>query len=173
MESLINGETIKVDNHNSGQEIEWGKGIHLHKRMNNSKSRAEVLIPIDGSIKDLQFKKTKSNEDIHIKNEIKEAFNDQYLRKKFIIQYYKCIDRFNENKSIDERQKIANRSAETLASFFGLKPHIVNSFKKESNIFFSKFMTIDKKEILIESNYENNSFIIGRNREDVDNFDSL
>ena len=53
LSSLIDGQTIKIDNHNIGTLYEWSKAIHLHKRMNSDKYRgAEVIIPIaeDGEL---------------------------------------------------------------------------------------------------------------------------
>ena len=55
LRNLIDGQTIKIDNHNRGGEFEWGKGVHMHKRMNKDKySGAEVLIYLDED-KDLEF----------------------------------------------------------------------------------------------------------------------
>ena len=62
LRQLINGQTIKIDNHNCGKEVIWDRSIHFHKRMNSKKYRgAEVIIPIaeDG---ELEFRKIEGDE---------------------------------------------------------------------------------------------------------------
>ena len=61
LSSLIDGQTIKIDNHNIGTLYQWDEAIHLHKRMNSDKYRgAEVIIPIaiDGK---LEFNKSRAS----------------------------------------------------------------------------------------------------------------
>ena len=87
LSNLINGQTIEVDNHNRGNVYKWDRTIHLHKRMNSDKFRGmQVIIPIadDG---DLEFRKVKGHDDdIHIKNEIANAFSNTYIRNKFYLR---------------------------------------------------------------------------------------
>ena len=60
LESLIKGQTIKIDNHTQGCNVEykWNEAVHLHKRMNGEGrfNKAEIIIPLSSKGK-LYFRK--------------------------------------------------------------------------------------------------------------------
>ena len=59
LSKIIDGQTIRIDNHYRGVELDSLKGVHIHKVMNSDKYRgAEILIPV-GEDEDILFRKIK------------------------------------------------------------------------------------------------------------------
>lgn len=141
LRNLIDGQTIKIDNHNRGGEFEWGKGVHMHKRMNKDKySGAEVLIYLDED-KDLEFSSIRGGAEVQnrIKNEIRRAFKKASVRTKFIRSFYKSLqnvlDASNINDS-NERNKLVEQAALRIIRLFSLNDEIQEHFIKEANDIF-------------------------------------
>lgn len=84
--SLLNSETIHIDNHGQGMPIDIDdRGIHLHKRFNGNASKsgyAEVRIPLNGG--DIQVVDGKGKNSGFIVSEIKRAFKDPRKRVAFV-----------------------------------------------------------------------------------------
>ena len=101
---LINGQTLQLDNHNRGSELIYGRGLHLHKRMNKGvMGSAEVIVPLfeDGEI---EFRSLRGNDKIkaRIRNEIKKAFKDKHIRINFVKSFYKSMDIILSNSKIED-----------------------------------------------------------------------
>ena len=80
LSSLINGQTIEIDNHNRGTEYKWDEAIHIHKRMNSKQYRGiEVLIPLAQKGR-LDFRGASEKKEIELKNEIRKAFSNHTIR---------------------------------------------------------------------------------------------
>ena len=134
LSNLINGQTIEVDNHNRGNVYKWDRTIHLHKRMNSDKFRGmQVIIPIadDG---DLEFRKVKGHDDIHIKNEIANAFSNTYIRNKFVKSMVRYLNILFAKSNIpdDEWQNIYEDIACKIARHFDLTSKIKENKDKET-----------------------------------------
>jgi len=163
LSNLINGQTIEVDNHNRGNVYKWDRTIHLHKRMNSDKFRGmQVIIPIadDG---DLEFRKVKGHDDdIHIKNEIANAFSNTYIRNKFVKSMVRYLNILFAKSNIpnDEWQNIYEDIACKIARHFDLTSKIkekldndiISFYRKEGNLYIKA--NKDKETISIGDNVE-------------------
>lgn len=83
---LVKGETIKLDNHNAGQNIALDdQGLHLHKRFNH-RSRydgmVDVLISINSG--EIQVREKRGENSDKILKEIRKAFSEKNIRNKFL-----------------------------------------------------------------------------------------
>jgi len=171
IKNLIDGQTIEIDNHNRGCAIEWGKGIHLHKRMNSDKyNGAEVLIYINDD-KDLEFRRLQgktSDIERRITNEIKDAFKNSSKRRDFIKSFYKSLDEIlkNNGSDIDERIRIAKDAAKRIAGYFELKPKITGYFGDLADDFYIQF-----EKVIVKENVNNRSFTIGKDKEKTEAFE--
>ena len=83
---LVKGETIKLDNHHSGQtESIDDQGLHLHKRFNHKSKydgMVDVLIPINSG--EIQVRDKGGFDSDIILREIRKAFSKTNVRKEFI-----------------------------------------------------------------------------------------
>ena len=125
LSSLIDGQTIKIDNHNIGTLYEWSKAIHLHKRMNSDKYRgAEVIIPLaeDGEL-DFRGLDGRRMADLHIKNEIRKAFSKTTIRIRFVTTLLNSLSKlFNNSKiSKDEWYRLFEEVASRIVRYFDIK----------------------------------------------------
>ena len=171
IKNLIDGQTIEIDDHNRCCAIEWGKGIHLHKRMNSDTyNGAEVLIYINDD-KDLEFRSLQgrtSDIERHIKNEIKNEFKNPSKRRDFIKSFYKSLDEILKNNGYDinKRYEIAEAAATRIARYFDLKPKIIRSFGNLANNFFIQF-----ENFVIKENVNDHSFTVGKDLENTETFE--
>ncbi len=142
LSKLIDGQTIRIDNHHRGTIIDSLKGVHIHKVMNKDKYRgAEVLIPI-GDDSEIEFRKIKGGMDVEkrIRKEIRKAFSDKQIREQFINTYYKSLEEMMTYAKIEdpeERLTIARNSAIRIAELFGAKTSVKESFIKAAYSHFS------------------------------------
>lgn len=171
LSSLIDGQTIKIDNHNIGTLYQWDEAIHLHKRMNSDKYRgAEVIIPIaiDGK---LEFKGIdgRSRDDLHIKNEIKKAFSNPTIRTRFVKSLINNLsDLFSSSKiSKEEWYELFVTVAERIAVYFGLKTKV----KEQIGIDILRFSRENKLDFFIKANRKEKTIILGTDITLIGNFD--
>lgn len=164
--NLIDGQTIKIDNHNRGEKIEWGTGIHLHKRMNMDRyAGAEVIIYIDND-KDLEFRSITGgvDEKIRLRNEIRKAFKNVTIRKHFIESFYKSLQNILDAsciKDANERYKLAEQAAKRIIRLFELKDSAVQWFEDGANEFFSFSQGTDSDYAIVALNADENSITVG------------
>ena len=170
LSKLIDGQTIRIDNHHRGSILNSLQGVHIHKIMNNDKFRgAEMLIPIGTDDKDdIDFRKLKGGMDVEkrLKNEIRKAFCDKAIRKKFIRSFYSSLDdmmRYMKVEDVQERHSIAKGSALRIAELFEVKPKVKESFIEEVNSFY-KFTT-DESDFYVVQYPKSNSIIVGTDLE--------
>lgn len=86
LRKLVNGESIKIDNHNRGQGISIDdSGLHIHKRY-NQKSRKEgsvdVILPLNGG--KMEITKSSGANKRNIEKELSKAFSNDNIRQAFI-----------------------------------------------------------------------------------------
>ena len=172
---LINGQTIQLDNHNRGGELIYGRGLHLHKRMNKGiLGSAEVIVPLfeDGEI---EFRSLRGHEKIkaRLRNEIRKAFKDKHIRMNFVKSFYKSMDIILSNSKIEDiNTKINNlkKASLRMASCFGLTPKIVNHIMEEADTFYAEFVTEDGFNGYIKSDVQNETITIGTDLEEIKDF---
>ena len=164
---LINGQTVQLDNHNRGSELIYGRGLHLHKRMNKGvMGSAEVIVPLfeDGEI---EFRSLRGHETIkaRLRNEIRKAFKDKRIRMNFVI-------RLSNSRIEDINTKIDNlkKASLRMASCFGLTPKIVNYIMEEADTFYAEFVTEDGFNGYIKSDVQNETITIGTDIEEIKDF---
>ncbi|MBP5368372.1 MAG: hypothetical protein J6Z01_07980 [Bacteroidales bacterium] len=168
LESLLKGQTIRIDTHHwdGKTELKWGTELHLHKIMNRKNTQAEVLIYIADENRELEFRKNFHKEDEIIKNEIRRAFSDKNIRTKFVKDFYKTLKEYQDKIHIkDEKIKRDNmlNAAKRFVELIGLKSNTFECIDKDYNIYYNKesntYVQVDKY------------ITIGDNREYVINFD--
>lgn len=172
LRQLINGQTIKIDNHNCGKEVIWDRSIHFHKRMNSKKYRgAEVIIPIaeDG---ELEFRKIKGDEEAqrNIVNEISKAFGNETIRSNFVKSFYKSLDEILKSNKVDNPKEVIFQAADRLIKYFGVKPKFAKEFRASLGKYFITYSGEDGSDTVILSDPEDCSFIIGKDIDYVENF---
>lgn len=146
MKELIQGQTIRLDNHDSGsgRAVTWGSGIHVHKKMNSDRyNSAEVIIPLDKSGK-LEFRKLQGRSEMiekQLKNEINRALKNKSKRWEFVSSVLKRLESYSS--SVPKPQLVRNlrMGAENLASHFDLQPTIVEESKRILKGQLSSFLT--------------------------------
>lgn len=142
---LLNGETIKIDNHHSGQEINLDdQGLHLHKRFNvrnRKRGIVDVRIPLNGEIRVID----EDGDDAPIiVKELRKAFKDKAKRERFLDGFKKALTsisklgrkeysgdngtQFQNDKKI-ELEKIT-QIVRSLMVYFGLSEEIIKEYLK-------------------------------------------
>lgn len=170
LSSLIDGQTIKIDNHNTGTLYQWDEAIHLHKRMNSKKYRGiEVLIPLAQNGK-LDFRGASEKKDIELMNEIKKAFSNHTIRTRFVKTLINSLsDLFNSSKiSKGEWYELFVIVASRIAAYFGLKTKIKEIIGNDI-VRFSREKGLD---IYIKADKEEKSIILGTDFTFINNFDN-
>ena len=166
IKSLIDGQTITIDNHNAGVQNEWGKGVHLHKRMNKDKyAGAQVLIYIDED-KDLEFRSVTGGEEEkkRLQNEIRKAFKNVSIRKQFVESFYKSLRNILDSNCVkdeNERYKLAKQAATRIVRLFGLKEKVTEWFFDGVNEFFVFTQGDNSNNAIVVLNAEEPSITIG------------
>lgn len=163
MKELIQGQKIRCDVHDagSGQDVTFGKGLHIHKRMNRDRySGAEIMIPID-SDSDVQIKAKGNDEEIkkRIINEIKKAFSDKQKVKQFAIALAEEIERYSiKDRFIENLRESAKRIARTL----DLKEKIEIELTSSINNYIQNYYSIHN------SNFDKHLYYIQQGKSFID-----
>lgn len=137
MRELIKGQTIRVDNHRSGtrEPVEWGKGVHLDKAINDKKHKSvRVKIYLD-SDRGIEFI-SRGDDDVRqrIVSEISDVLaQNPQKRKAFVEDVIKEIDRFSQNLSPAERRKNLEEGANRIANHFNLGTSFVEIIDQHLN----------------------------------------
>lgn len=173
IKKLIEGQTIGIDNHHRGGIFEWGKGVHLHKRMNNNKyDGAEVLIPIaeDGELEFRKIKGPSKEIEAQMRNEIEKAFKKPSVKRSFINSFYKSLDDIlkNEGRSIEDKIEILKTSASRIAKYFGLKPVIKDYFGEVADKFYVQFSRSQSSDFYVLTDVKRQMFVIGVDKNSID-----
>ena len=144
---LVKGETIKIDNHNSGQKVGIDdQGLHLHKHYNH-KSRyggmVDVLIPINSA--EIQVREKVGVDSDIILREIRKAFSDKKKRDEFITDIKEELSNLasagrigEDGKRIldEEGRKKVNQAIINVARQFGMGEECVkgNLYETDDSI---------------------------------------
>lgn len=168
LSSLINGQTLEIDNHNRGTNYEWDEAIHIHKRMNSKKYRGiEVLVPLAHDSK-LEFRGVNGNKDIELMNEIEKAFSNPTIRPKFVRTLIKSLSNLFGNSKIskDEWYGLFEEVAGRIVRYFGVKDKVGERINNDI-IKFSKEKGIN---VYIKADKDSESVLLGTDMSLVDNF---
>lgn len=179
MKSLIQGQSIRFEAHKrgDGEPIEWGKGLHMHKIMNDNKyNGAEVLLYLD-STRELEFRKIQGREKIvklHLRNEISNAFKKDKVKSKKLIQVImSTISEYSVDLPLSERIENLRNGALRIAKSFDLKSKTKEDILKNTNDYIKSYTTYHKdefeKEFFIIQDIEGNCIKIGDNLEILKN----
>lgn len=158
--SLIENQTIAIDNHQSGTAIAYERSLHIHKRMNKgSKSSVDFRLYFADKIGRIEFTNQRGKDYQTIKKEIFQAFNEPETCKKFIDSFYEAIlPVLNcNNKSISNMRRVAKRAARRIAEALGLDCNIVLEFNERADLFFNKF----NNKFYIATDFSNKRIIAG------------
>lgn len=124
MKTLINGQSIKIDNHKrgDGNPIKFEPGIHIHKRMNHHRyAGAEVEIPLaENRPMKIKIKGNKKQE-ARLRSEIQKAFKDVKKTTAFVKSMLEELNRICTYKDDKDRSESFRTSANNIAKHFGLK----------------------------------------------------
>lgn len=162
---LIENQTMKIDNHHSGLSIGWERSLHIHKRMNkSSKSSLEFRLYFADKDRGIEFFNQQGKEYEYIEREIYEAFNNSFVRHKFIDTFYKTITPIvNCNKrSASDMRRVAKRAAKRIAMAFGLNDEITNEFIERANLYFNQF-----NDKYVAVNFNKNEILIGDDKQAI------
>lgn len=181
MKALIQGQTIRIDDHKRGDrsETKWSKELHLHKVFNSDRySGAEVLIPLN-SERDLDFRKVKGSEkqQAQILNEIRKAFKNKQARESFTEDLLGQIERFSQNAPPNEKVRNLINGIGGIAKHFELNPNYLVEIKRNM---FNRVKTIltkhrdeDFNEYFILQNLKDNSVLIGEDLKIIDDWKDI
>lgn len=169
LSNLLNNQTITIDDHNRGGNIlEWGRNLHIHKRMNDdSKSSLDCEIYFAAKDKPIVFSHKQGKNPNKIEREIKDAFYDPIIRDKFIESFFNAIYPIlkNDTRSPSDISRIARRAVKRIAKALGLPDDIKDSMVKNIPNFYMyrtdnyyiglkydelRFYASDSKESIIE-----------------------
>ena len=148
MKNLINGQSIRIDNHHrgDGSEFELKNNVHIHKVMNSDRyNGAEILIPLNET-QDLIFKKIKGRDNIvkkQIVNEINKAFKDKRKRTEFVKYIFKRIEGFS-NDTLSSNISNFIKGAKSLAKHFDLEEEIIKTTKNLIKDKIKSYTTLHK-----------------------------
>ncbi len=145
---LVKGETIKLDNHNSGQPISIDdKGLHLHKRFNHKskyRGKVDVLIPLN--VGEIIVRVAEGTDSDKIIREIKKVFSDKKTRDKFVGEIKDALNdlssagyKQNGNELLDSgRHEKIDKAIVKVAEQFGMSKKDVAEYLYENEYQITK-----------------------------------
>lgn len=163
LKELINNQTIRIDNHNRGVPLEWEKRLHIHKYMDEgSKSNIGVEIYFADD-KPLVFSQEKGVETRRLQKEIRKAFSDSVIRKKFILSFYEEITPIIEcNRAASDMRRVAKRAARRIAEQFDLGDDIELDFMEGADLIFTSF-----RGGVIATDFAEKAIWVSQRKEDI------
>ena len=175
--SLINNQSVRVDNHDSGsgRPFDWGTGVHIHKETDDKDCKIQFTLNLE-KVADIRFIKSSGDRDKQkrVKNEVKKAFKDKAVKKRFIKELGAALKRLNDNalnklseKDFIEKLKI---SAQSVVNLFGEDyKSQANSFE-DDEIFSSIFTDKHDDRIIIQQNIKKQHITISRSLQAIKKF---
>lgn len=151
MKNLIKGQSLRIDNHDSGsgREAKWDERVHIHKVMNHDNfNGAEILIPLK-SQEEITFRKIQGKQERterQLKNEIEKAFKDPKKRKEFVRFVFDKIENYQGSGTYNDLIHSLIDGAESLARHFGLKSRILDETVSNIGNKIRSFTTLHQDE---------------------------
>lgn len=176
MQTLINGQTIKIDPHKrgDGSPIEFKPGIHIHKRMNRDRyAGANIKIPL-ASDEEMDIKPAGNKiQKLRLKREILNAFKDKSKRTSFVRDMLNELNRQCTYK--DESEKLASYliSANNIAKHFELNDVENPIVKNTQDLLETIHINKDGKYYYLLQDIKGNSIYIGDSKDIVENWDNI
>lgn len=167
--SLIENQTIGMDNHQSGTAIAYERSLHIHKRMNKgSKSSLDFRLYFADKVGRIEFTNQRGKECHAIKKEILNSFKDTETCKNFIDSFYEAIlPVLNcDRRDISDMRRVAKRAARRIAEALELDSNTMKEFNKSADLYFSKF----NDRFYIAVDFTNNKIIAGDDQQEISKF---
>jgi glycerophosphoryl diester phosphodiesterase len=180
MKELIRGQTIRIDNHDSGsgKATTWGSGVHIHKKMNSDRyNSAEVIIPLDKE-GEIQFKKLQGRHqrvERQLKNEINKALRDKVKRQEFVTSVLKRLESYSSVIPRTEMVRNLRQGAKNLASHFDLESTILEEseviLKGQMKSFLTEHLDDKGKIFYVLQDVLNKQILVGDNLDEIENWE--
>lgn len=176
---IIKGQSIRIDNHDSGtgRAFEWGTGVHIHKKTNKKPYHGmELTIPLDryGEIRFFKKNKDCTHIQLKLKAEIRKAFEKEKTRRDFVKRLsnaLKSLVNINDLNVKVTYEKILRDSAESIIRLFGLTYKESDFWFTNNENFISMYQNEETKtKTFIQQNIRRQDIIIAENRDDLDIF---
>ena len=167
--SLIENQTISMDNHQSGTAIAYERSLHIHKRMNKgSKSSLDFRLYFADKIGRIEFTNQRGKEYKAIEKEILDSFKDTETSKKIIDSFYEAILPVLKcnRRDIADMRRVAKRAARRIAEALELHSNTMREFNERADLFFSKF----NDRFYIAVDFTNNKIIAGDDQQEISKF---
>lgn len=165
--SLIENQTIRIDNHHCGLPISWERSLHIHKEMNEgSKSSLDFRLYFADKDRGLKFFNQQGKDYQKLEKEIRDAFYDKKIRCNFIDSFYNAIFSIVncDKRSSTDMKRVAKRAAKRIALAFDLDDTITNDFIARGDLYFNQF-----RDKYIAINFSNNTILAGNEKQDIIN----
>lgn len=109
LKNIIKNQSISFDDHDagSGRATEYGKGLHLHKKMNSKKNHGGAHVRLYLDRDEIEFVKIKGDSKLiekQLRKEIRGAFKkNPDISKKLINDVFEEIRKYNSNLPVAEQ----------------------------------------------------------------------
>ena len=168
MRALLSNQAIRIDNHNRNKNnsVDWDDKIHIHKTMEDNSQILLYINKNDVSFdENVEFRgraKNSSDIQIHLKNEIKAAFEDVNTRRNFINDFNNDLARFNPNAKPEEISDILDKNIDNICCYFNLRPKTMIEIKKIANkLYQTELIDNNNKVYIVEQDFERKEIVIG------------
>lgn len=172
--SILKNQTVRIDNHDSGsgREFKWGTGVHIHKIMNEKKYKgAEFTLPLDrpGTIKYIR------GNTASIEREIRKAFDNEGIRKKFISSFGEALKKIADanNLNLKARTEILKQSSKQLIELFGMDYELNKDWFRDDYNFMSMFTSPSQPDVYIEQNTKEKRITISPDEMYIELFNTI
>ena len=182
MKNLIKGQSLRIDNHDSGsgKEAKWDERVHIHKVMNaDNFNGAEILIPLNRH-EDITFRKIQGKKiqiEKQLRNEIEKAFKDKNKRREFVKYISDKIENYSRNGSRSQLINNLIEGAESLARHFGLRSKILDETTSNIGDKIRSFTTLHQDEngdeFYIIQDIDGKNIRIGSDLDILNNWDEV
>ncbi len=176
MKTLINGQSVKIDNHKrgDGNPIKFKPGIHIHKRMNNDRyAGAEVELPLaEDEALSIEIRGNKKQE-TRLKSEIQNAFKDKKKRTIFVESMLEELNRKCTYKDDAEKLRSFLTSANNIAKHFGLKEVREPIVQNTQDIFETIHIDDENKYYYLLQDRKGENIRIGDSKDLVEKWDVI
>ena len=173
IQALINGQTIRIDNHKRGDgaPIKFKSGIHVHKKMNKYRyAGAEIEIPLASDSEMTITMKGNQKQQYRLKTEIQNAFKNREKRRAFVKDVINSLDRLCTYKDEVERLQSFLTSANNIARHFDLH-EVQELIQNNQDIFETLHVNDDNKDYYLLQDLQDKNIRIGDSQQLVEKWD--
>ena len=152
LKNIIKNQSISFDDHDagSGRATEYGRGLHLHKKMNSKKNHGGAHVKVYLDKDEIEFIKIKGNSALiekQLRKEIRDAFKkNPDVSKKLINDVFEEIRKYNSNLPVAEQYETLMAGANRIAKSFDLSDSITDSILRQMGEKVVEISTIHEDE---------------------------